>query len=96
MRFSIIIPTLNENRNISSCVRSVIENSVFKDSERGIEIIIVDGGSKDNTLKRASEFDNEINIRIVKTGEASLPGQLNEGASIAKGNILVFLHADCR
>jgi len=95
MRFSIIIPTLNESKNITSCIKSVIENIKLEVSKKDIEIIIVDGGSKDNTLAKAVRFDNKIKMRIIQPGIASTPCQLNKGASIAVGDILVFLHADC-
>jgi glycosyltransferase involved in cell wall biosynthesis len=93
MRFSIIIPTLNESRNMSSCIRSIIG---LKDTGSSLEVIIIDGGSKDNTLEIASGFDNKIELRMIQSGEADLPDQLNKGACIAKGDILIFLHADCR
>ncbi|MEE8324326.1 MAG: glycosyltransferase [Candidatus Humimicrobiaceae bacterium] len=96
MRFSIIIPTLNESKNITSCIKSIIENIKLEVSKKDIEIIIVDGGSQDNTLVKAVRFDNKIKMRIIRSGIASIPCQLNEGAAIAEGDILVFLHADCR
>lgn len=96
MKFSIIIPTLNECENIDGCIRSVIENSKLEDIGKDTEIIIVDGGSKDDTLLRAGRFSNEIEIKMIQAGRASMPDQLNKGASIASGDIMVFLHADCK
>jgi glycosyltransferase involved in cell wall biosynthesis len=96
MRFSIIIPTFNESRNISSCIRSILNNSLPEDKGSNVEIIITDGGSKDNTLEMASKFNNRIKLRTIKSEEACLPDQLNKGARIAEGDILIFLHADCR
>ena len=96
MRFSIIIPTLNESKNITSCIKSIIENIKLEVSKKDIEIIIVDGGSQDNTLVKAVRFDNKIKMRIIRSEIASIPSQLNKGAAIAEGDILVFLHADCR
>jgi len=96
MRFSIIIPTLNESKNITSCIKSVIENIKLEVSKKDIEIIIVDGGSRDDALVKAAGFDNKIKMRIIRSEMASIPCQLNKGAAIATGDILVFLHADCR
>ena len=72
MRFSIIIPTLNESKNITSCIKSVIENIKLEVSKKDIEIIIVDGGSKDNTLVKAVRFDNKIEWGILKEEAAML------------------------
>lgn len=81
---SVIIPTLNEESQISECIRSVAASLPW-------EIIVVDGGSTDNTIQLAAE----TSARIFN----SAPGratQQNVGASFATGDLLVFLHADCR
>ncbi len=54
------------------------------------ELIIVDGGSTDNTVSIAREFTDKV--FQTKTGRASV---MNFGASKAQGDILIFLHADC-
>ena len=81
--YSIIIPTLNEEDNIQRLLQHL------KSFKKDKEIIIVDGGSGDNTLKLAESFG----VKICK----SPPGkgkQLNEGTKHAKGKILIYLHAD--
>lgn len=80
---SIIIPTLNEEKNIKR-VLSVINKTSFID----YEIIIADAGSTDDTLKVAKEFDC-----IITKGGLPARGR-NAGAKIAKGDILLFLDAD--
>lgn len=83
MRFSFIIPTLNESHFIQACL---VDLQTLKDA---CEIIIVDGGSNDNTLIIAKPLAD----KIIK----STPGrarQMNVGAKQAKGETLVFLHAD--
>ena len=80
---SIIIPALNEEDYLESLLKS-IKNQNFKD----YEIILSDAGSKDRTLNIAKAF----NCIIVKGG---LPAKgRNNGAKIAKGDILFFLDAD--
>lgn len=82
VKYSFIIPTLNEELYLGNTLQSL---SGFKN----YEIIISDGGSKDNTLQIAAKYD----AKIVK----SLPGrgpQLNRGLEKAQGEILCFLHAD--
>lgn len=83
-RISIIIPVLNEAQNIEGAIASTQPST-------NIEVIVVDGGSQDDTYKIA---DN-LNVIIL----SSLPGravQMNKGAMFAKGDILLFLHADTR
>jgi rSAM/selenodomain-associated transferase 2 len=82
-KYSVIIPTLNEEK----CLPSVLEHLNIFDED--IEIIIADGGSKDNTVKIAESF----NIKVCKS-EKGKGIQLNNGAGCATGGILIFLHAD--
>lgn len=83
MRISIIIPTLNEE----ACLKETLENLRQQSPH---EIIIADGGSTDRTLKIARHADKVISS--IK-GRAN---QMNAGAAIATGDILLFLHADCQ
>ena len=79
---SVIIPTFNEEQN----VQSVIEKTKAADS---CEVIVVDGGSTDQTVSKAKHADILIESKL---GRAT---QQNAGASQATGEILLFLHADC-
>lgn len=83
-RVSIIIPTLNESGTIERTLRQV---STLNPA--AWEILIVDGGSTDNTIA----LIQQSNVQILN----SPPGravQLNHGATHATGDILCFLHAD--
>jgi rSAM/selenodomain-associated transferase 2 len=81
---SIIIPTLNEADNIQCAINST-------KSSTNIEIIVVDGGSEDETLLIAKSLN--IKVIISPPGRAN---QMNIGAMAASGEILLFLHADTR
>lgn len=85
-QISIIIPTLNEAANIVSCLQSLAE---FRNA--GHELILVDGGSEDETLQLA-KGRVDLTLRSGK-GRAN---QMNEGARAANGDLLVFLHVDTR
>ena len=75
---------LNEEVNLSRLSRHL--QSI---SQQGHEVIIVDGGSIDNTLAVAHEISDMIIVS--KAGRAL---QMNSGADIASGELLLFLHAD--
>ena len=80
---SIITPTLNEEKYLSLLLQSIKKQN-FSD----YEIIIADAGSKDKTIEIAKQY----NCKIIPGG---LPSKgRNEGAKIAKGDILFFLDAD--
>jgi rSAM/selenodomain-associated transferase 2 len=83
-KISIIIPTLNEEVALS---QNLPKLQAYRD--RGHEIILVDGGSHDRSLPVARPLVDRF-IQTVK-GRAH---QMNEGADVAKNEILLFLHAD--
>ncbi len=82
-KYSIIIPTFNEEKIIGSCLSSILQ------FDNNIEIIVVDGGSFDSTRNIVSSYP----VKLFAT-ERSRGIQLNKGASSASGDILIFLHAD--
>lgn len=81
--YSIIIPTLNEEKQIAACLQNI------KNCLPNCEIIVVDGGSADRTVNLA-----EMEGVIVLSSEPSRGGQCRVGAEAAKGEILIFLHVD--
>lgn len=84
-KISIVIPVLNEADSIDwiiSHIRSI-------DRGNQAEIIVVDGGCDKATLKAIT--DEEVVKISAPTGRGR---QMNKGAKGAKGNILLFLHAD--
>ncbi len=83
MDFSIIIPTLNEEKNLHACL------SALQALRGSCEIIIADGGSTDNTQLIAAPLADKVITSATGRGL-----QMNNGASQAAGSILIFLHAD--
>lgn len=81
---SIIIPAYNEESVIEKTLKNILELACISDSE----IIVVDGGSSDQTVSIAKKYAVTI---ISAKGKAI---QLNEGAKRAIGKILFFVHAD--
>jgi rSAM/selenodomain-associated transferase 2 len=88
MTFSIIIPVLHEGERILS----LIDQIHALRPEEPYEIIVVDGSPESDSLEPLSERKDVITL-------ASPPGrarQMNRGAETARGEVLLFLHADTR
>ncbi len=84
MRLSIVIPALNEANNIAVTLAPL---QVMR--SRGVEVLLIDGGSADATTQIAAPLVDRV-IRANK-GRAA---QMNTGAVVATGDTLLFLHAD--
>ncbi len=91
---SIIIPTLNEADRIGRLLLHLDKNATPKGIK---EIIIVDGGSTDETLNSITTIKTELqaipSIEVI-TALRGRARQMNAGAAKAQGTILYFLHAD--
>jgi rSAM/selenodomain-associated transferase 2 len=83
---SIILPTLNEEANIGAALAALLPLQ-----RRGIEILVVDGGSTDRTTAIAGPLADAV--IEAPSGRAA---QMNAGAARACGDVLLFLHADTR
>lgn len=84
-RFSIIIPVLHESDRINSLIDHI--NCLARDN--GHEIIVVDGSPAKDTI---GVIRSKGVIKL--SSEKGRARQMNTGASLAKGEILIFLHAD--
>jgi rSAM/selenodomain-associated transferase 2 len=84
MRFSIIMPTLNEE----TALEAQLETLHQLRASANCELLIVDGGSSDQTIAIAQRYGR------VLTAERGRARQMNAGAAQARGEVLLFLHAD--
>jgi rSAM/selenodomain-associated transferase 2 len=84
MRFSIIIPVLNEEAVLEQQLIHLTKQCTHHDGE----LLIVDGGSTDNTVSIAEHYGRVV---LSPRGRAT---QMNAGAAAASGDIFIFLHAD--
>jgi rSAM/selenodomain-associated transferase 2 len=82
---SIIVPCLDEADGLAGTLRTL---QPLRD--RGAEIILVDGGSSDDGIALAAPLADQV--LSAPRGRAS---QMNAGAAVAHGRVLLFLHADC-
>lgn len=83
---SIIVPVLNEARSIA---QSLFALKAFR--QRGVEIVVVDGGSRDETALLARPLADQV-IRVPGTRAH----RFNEGAKVANGFIFIFLRSDTK
>lgn len=83
---SVIVPVLNERECLPDCVEAL------RRCDWAREIIIVDGGSGDGSREWLAR---QPGIRTVEV-RGGRGAQLNAGARIATGDVLLFLHCDCR
>ena len=86
MQISIIIPVYNEADNIGKLVSYLMQYH----NDLVTEIIVVDAGSTDDTIKIAEKRG----AKTVLSPQKGRAAQMNYGAYIAKGDILYFIHAD--
>ncbi len=84
MRISVVIPTLDEEANLEALLPSLVVRP-------GVECVVADGGSADGTRETASR----LGARVVEAPRGRAR-QMNAGAAVATGGILLFLHADTR
>lgn len=85
MKLSIVVPTLDEAQRLTVTLESLAPLRAA-----GHEVIVVDGGSSDATLAVAATFADRV--LSAPRGRAA---QMNTGAALATGTVLLFLHADC-
>lgn len=84
---SVIIPAYNREDTIARCI-----NSVLTQTHEPIEVIIVDDGSKDQTVKVIQSFGERVTLICQPNGGPS--SARNAGAARAKGEIISFLDSD--
>jgi glycosyltransferase involved in cell wall biosynthesis len=98
---SVVIPARNEEAYLAAAMRSVAEQHYPAAS---FECIVVDNGSTDGTFAVASSFgqaardggEDAPSMRVESELVPSVGGAKNRGASVARGDILIFLDADSR
>lgn len=82
-KISVCIPTKNREKSIGKMLATLTNQSY-----RNFEVLIIDGGSNDKTIKIAKSYKKKLNIRIYNKKGGLIP-QMNKGLKVAKGEIFV-------
>ena len=90
---SIVIPTYNRPEKLKECLESLTELEYPRDS---YEVIVVDDGSKISLESVVENFENQIEITLLKQKNAGPATARNTGAKQAKGEFLAFTDDDCK
>jgi rSAM/selenodomain-associated transferase 2 len=85
MKIAVVVPAVNEAERLGETL------STIRRLPGDFEIVVVDGGSSDDTVRIARDMDVPVVV-----GPRGRGPQMNYGASLASGDVLLFLHADTR
>lgn len=92
MKFSFVIPALNEAANIGACLQSILDETLGNEECDDGEIIVVDNGSADDTARIARSYGADI-IYELRRG----PNRARQtGFEYSTGELVAFIDADCR
>lgn len=87
---SVIVPVYNAERYLRQCVRSVLQQTISD-----LEVILVDDGSKDDSLTICNDLAAEDpRVQVVSTKNGGAGAARNAGIAVATGTLLYFLDAD--
>lgn len=90
IKVSVIIPFYNEEKYLEKSINSILNQSLT-----GIELILIDDGSTDNSSKIAKKYERKFsNIRYILQGNSGQGIARNNGINVARGEYLYFLDSD--
>ena len=90
MKVSIIVPVYQVEKEIPDCIRSVLSQTL-----EDFECILVDDGSRDNSIKAATEiFGDDPRFRVIHKENGGLSDARNRGIEEAQGEYVFFLDSD--
>lgn len=89
IKVSVIIPVYNVEDYIEKCLESVV-NQTLKE----IEIIVVNDGTKDNSMKKIEKYFSDSRIKIINKQNGGQSSARNAGLAISKGEYISFIDSD--
>lgn len=88
MKISIITATCNSEQSIHSAL-----NSISTQTYKNVELVVIDGASKDNTVSKIKETFTGY-LKIISEKDNGIYDALNKGIAKAKGDVIGFVHSD--
>lgn len=89
IKVSIIVPVYNVEDYIEECIDSIV-NQTLKE----IEIIIVNDGTKDNSIKKIEKYLSDPRVVLINKENGGLSSARNAGLKLAKGEYISFIDSD--
>ena len=87
---SVIVPTYNGSKYLATALKSIVAQQ-----DHGVECVVIDDGSTDNTLEIVAEFQDRLNIKLItKSRAGNWVVNTNHALSVATGTYACFLHQD--
>ncbi|MDL2124888.1 MAG: glycosyltransferase [Deltaproteobacteria bacterium] len=93
MSKSPFITILTASFNSEATIRKTLE-SIRDQSFQDMEHIVIDGGSRDETLDILKEFENTYNLTWISEPDNGIADAMNKGIDLATGDYILFLHSD--
>ncbi|MEM1239927.1 MAG: glycosyltransferase [Cyanobacteria bacterium P01_H01_bin.26] len=87
-KISIIVPSFNQGQYIRQCIESILDQQYSS-----LELIIIDGGSEDNSVDIIREYENDIDYWISEKDEGQ-SNAINKGFKEASGELVAWLNSD--
>lgn len=88
MKISVIVPVYNVEKYVSKCIDSILNQTISEE----FEIIVVNDGSTDNSMKILDLYSDKI--KIINKSNGGLSSARNAGLRIANGKYVVFVDSD--
>ena len=89
IKVSLVIPVYNVEKYIRQCLESVIDQTL-----KDIEIIIVNDGTRDNSMEIVEEYISDERIKIINKENGGLSSARNTGILAAQGKYICFIDSD--
>ena len=89
IKVSVIVPVYNVEKYIRQCLESII-NQTYKN----LEIIVVNDGTKDNSMKIVEEYLSDERIKVINKENGGIASARNRGIDEATGEYISFVDSD--
>lgn len=89
LMISVIMPVYNVEKYVSSCIKSVLDQTY-----KNFELIVINDGSTDNSLQEVMQFKYDPRVKIYSQKNQGLSAARNTGLKYAKGDYIYFLDSD--